>query len=109
MKKIQPRKTIQAIFDRAEELEYETIKDSALLKSLLKQEVPKAIEDAMINKKTFASVFEINATNNYIEIHKNYWIDSLSSCLHWYLEDGSEDYETCNHISKMIETLKSKK
>jgi hypothetical protein len=108
MKKTQ-RKTVRAIFDRAEELTFEDIKDSEILKTLLKQEVPKAIEDAMINKKTFATVFEINVSNNFIEIHKNYWADSLSVCLHWYLEDGTEDYETCNHISKLIETLKPKK
>jgi hypothetical protein len=108
MKKTQ-RKTVRAIFDNAEELSFEDIKDSNILKTLLKQEVPKAIEDAMVNKKTFASIFEINTTNNFIEIHKNYWADCLSVCLHWYLEDGKEDYETCNHISKLIETLKLKK
>jgi hypothetical protein len=108
MKKNQ-RKTVRAIFDNAEDLKCEQIKESEILKTLLKQEVPKAIEDAMVNRKSFASIFEINTTNNFVEIHKNYWADSLATCLHWYLEDGTEDYETCNHISKMIETLKTPK
>jgi len=108
MKKTQ-RKTVRAIFDNVESLTFEQIKDSEILKTLLKQETPKAIEDAMINKKSFAPLFEINATNNFVEIHKNYWSDCLSKCLHWYLEDGTEDYETCNHISKLIESLKTTK
>jgi len=108
MKKTQ-RKTVRAIFDNVESLSSDQIKDSEILKSLLKNEVPRAIEDAMINKKSFASLFEINSTNNFVEIHKNYWADSLSKCLHWYLEDGTEDYETCNHISKLIESIKTNK
>jgi hypothetical protein len=105
MKK-QQRKTVRAIFDNAEQLTLEQLEDSDILKVLLKVEVPKAIEDAMINKKTFASIFEINSSNNFIEIHKNYWADALSTCLHWYINDGEEDYEKCSNITKLIETLR---
>ena len=105
MKKHQ-RKTVRAIFDDAEQLTLEQLESSDILKLLLKKEVPTAIEDAMIHKKTFASIFEINSTNNFIEIHKNYWADALSTCLHWYINDGEEDYEKCSHLTKLIETLR---
>jgi hypothetical protein len=109
MKKSQQRKVLRAIFDNAAELTESQLKDSQILKSLLKVECPKAIQDAIENKKSFACVFEINNSNSFIEIHKNYWADVLGKCLNWYLEDGTEDYETCNHISKMIESLKTHK
>ena len=105
MKK-QQRKTVRAIFDNAEQLTQDEIEDSDVLKLLLKVEVPKAIEDAMIHKKTFASIFEINSSNNFIEIHKNYWADALSTCLHWYINDGEEDYEKCSHLTQLIEALR---
>lgn len=103
------RKTIRAIFDGLDQLTSEQIKKSDILKSLLKNEVPKAIEDALANKKTFASIFEINSSNNYVELHKHYWVDALTVCLNWYIEDPAEDYEMCIRISKMIETLKNSK
>jgi poly(A) polymerase Pap1 len=105
MKK-QQRKTVRAIFEDAEQLTLDQLQESNILKLLLKAEVPNAIEYAIIHKKTFASIFEINSSNNFIEIHKNYWADALSTCLHWYINDGEEDYEKCSHLTKLIESLR---
>jgi len=108
MKKKQ-KEIVKAIFDNLDQLTKEDIISSQMFKDVLKIHVPKAIEEAIVNKKTFATVFEINSTSSFVDIHKNYWTDSLSVCLNWHLEDGSEDYETCSHISKMIESLKPNK
>jgi hypothetical protein len=103
------RRVIRAIFDNIDQLTSEHIKSSQTLIELIKIEAPKAIEDAIVNKKVYASIFEINTTNNYIDIHRRYWIDTLNTCLQWHLQDELEDYETCSHISKLIETLKKSK
>jgi hypothetical protein len=108
MKKKQ-KEIVKAIFDNLDQLTKEDIISSQMFKDVLKIHVPKAIEEAIVNKKTFATVFEINSTSSFVDIHKNYWADSLSVCLNWHLEDESEDYETCSHISKMIESLKTNK
>lgn len=108
MKKKQ-KEIVKAVFDNLDQLTKEDIISSQMFKDVLKRHVPRAIEEAIAGKKAFATVFEINSTNSFIDIHKNYWADSLSVCLNWYLEDGSEDYETCNRISKMIESLKPNK
>ena len=96
---------IRALFDNIEELTSEDIKASNILLNLLKQEVPSAIEYAMANKKTFATIFEINASSNYLEIHKNYWEEALNTCMRLFINDGEENYEMCHRISKMIEAL----
>lgn len=102
-------KPIRALFDNIEELTSEQIKSSDILLKLLKNEVPNAIECAMANKKIFATVFEINASSNYIEIHKNYWEEALNTCIRLFIADGEENFEMCHRISKMIEAIKSSK
>lgn len=101
------RKTARAIFDNPEHLRSEDIAESLMLKSLLKVHVPIAIEDSIIGNKIYACIFEINDSNQYIEIHKNHWIQALETCLVWYVED--EDYEMCNHIKNLIFTIQNNK
>jgi hypothetical protein len=104
MKKYRPAR---AIFENVSALAAKDIEASNILKGLLKVEVPKAIEYAIENKKTFASIFEINDSNSYIELHKNQWIFALETCILFYVEE--EDYEACNKMTKLIESIRSKK
>jgi hypothetical protein len=96
----------RAVFDNIESLTAQDIQTSEVLKTLIKKETPKAIEFALDNKKTFASIFEINDSNSYIELHKNQWVQALETCILFYIEE--EDYESCNKITKLIEKIKKK-
>ena len=100
------KRVVRALFDQPEFLLSEDIARSEILKELLKIHTPDSIEDAIINSKIYACVFEINDTNHHIEIHKNHWIQALETCLLWYVED--ENYEMCNHIKNIIQSIKDK-
>jgi hypothetical protein len=101
------KRPIRALFDNPELLKSEDVAKSEILRDLLKSHVPLAIENAIIKKKIYASIFEINDSNQFIEIHKNNWVQSLETCLVWYVED--EDYEMCNHIKNLIFTIQDNK
>lgn len=96
----------RAVFENIDLLKAQDIQTSEVLKDLLKKETHKAIEYALENKKTFASIFEINDSNCYIELHKNQWVQALETCILFYIEE--EDYESCNKITKLIEKIKKK-
>jgi transcription antitermination factor NusA-like protein len=96
----------RAVFENVNSLKAQDIQSSEILKTLLKKEVPESIEYAIENKKTFASIFEINDSNCYIELHRNQWIQALETCILFYIEE--EDYESCNKITKLIEKVKKK-
>jgi sugar/nucleoside kinase (ribokinase family) len=100
------KKVVRAIFDNIQSLTAQDIEGSNILKGLLKVEVPKAIEYAVENGKTFATIFEINTSNSFIELHKNQWIQALETCVIYYVEE--EDYESCNKITKLMELIKNK-
>jgi len=100
------RKTVRALFDNPEILRAQDIAGSEILKQLLKVHIPNSIEDAIINNKVYATIFEINDTEHFIEIHKNHWIQALETCLLWYIED--ENYEMCNHIKNIIKSIQDK-
>jgi hypothetical protein len=100
------RKTARAIFNQPEHLIAEDIANSEILKDLLKVHIPNAIEDAFINGKIYASIFEINDSDHYIEIHKNHWVQALETCLIWYIDE--ENYEMCNHIKNTIKSIQEK-
>lgn len=101
------KRPIRALFENPQDLRAEDVAQSEILKDLLKNHVPLAIENAIVKKKIYASVFEINDSKQFIEIHKNNWVQALETCLVWYVED--EDYEMCNHIKNLIFTIQDKK
>jgi hypothetical protein len=101
------KRPLRALFSNVDQITCDQLLASNILRDVLKVEVPKAIEIAMVNKKTFASIFEINSSASYVEIHKNYWADALDTCIRWYIEDDTEDYEFCRHMARMVETLRS--
>ncbi len=100
------RKTVRAAFESIPLLTKEDISKSEILKNLLKQQTPIAIQDALEGNKIYASLFEINATNCFIEIHKKHWSQALETCLVWYVEE--ENYEMCNQIKNLIHGIQEK-
>jgi hypothetical protein len=101
------KRPVRALFENPQDLRAEDVSKSEILKDLLKNHVPLAIENAIVKKKIYASVFEINDSKQFVEIHKNNWVQALETCLVWYVED--EDYEMCNHIKNLIFTIQDKK
>lgn len=100
------RKTIRALFEDVHNLTTEEILKSQQLKDLLKTIVPECIRSAHASKKQSAVLFEINATDHYVEIPQKDWPQALESCIMWYLE--SEDYEMCTKIKTMIDEIQKK-
>lgn len=100
------KRAARALFENIDELTSESLQQSEIFKNLIKEQVPKAIEESFKAKKIFAAIFEINNTTNYVEIHRNHWIQALESCLIWYIED--EDYEACNKIKNLVKALQKK-
>jgi len=100
------RKTVRALFEQPETLRAQDIAGSEILKQLLKVHIPNSIEDAIVNNKVYAPIFEINDTDHYVEIHKNHWVQALETCLLWYIDD--ENYEMCNHIKNIIKSIQEK-
>jgi hypothetical protein len=100
------RVTIRAIFEDVHNLTTEDILKSEQLKDLLKTVVPECIRSAHSSKKQSAVIFEINATDHYVEIPQKDWSQALETCIMWYLE--SEDYEMCTKIKTMISEIQKK-
>jgi hypothetical protein len=100
------RRPVRALFENPRDARAEEVAKSEILKDLLKTHVPLAIENALVKKKIYASIFEINDSKQFIEIHKNNWVQALETCLIWYVED--EDYEVCNHIKNLIFSIQDK-
>jgi len=93
-------------FENMSNLKTEDLLESDVLIRVLKKEVPKAITVAIKQKKTYATVFEINALGVFVEIHKKDWIGALSSCMELHM--SQEEYESCIDIRKTIESLTKK-
>lgn len=105
-KKRENKRKVRAVFEGLDKLSSEEIMNSETLKELLKTQVPNAINIAMTERKIFASLFEINSTSNFIEIHRNQWVAALETVVMWHVE--SEDYEKCHEINELIKTVKEK-
>jgi hypothetical protein len=101
------RRPFRINFENIYEMTAEDLVESEALITILKKEVPKAIDTAIKHKKAYASVFEINTFGVYVEIHKKDWVNALNTCLDLHTKE--EDYESCVPISKTIELLKEKK
>jgi len=98
---------IRAIIENVRQLSEEQIASSEILKNLLMEEIPKAIELAYSNKKIYASIFEINATEEFVEIHKRDWEKALEKCVSHYI--SKEDYETCTRIRDLMSKISKKR
>lgn len=98
------RKIPRALFEPLENIKASDLVDNEALINLVKKETFVAIQEAFLNKKTFATLFEINGTGMYIDIPKQYWIPALEQCINFKLED--ERFEECIPIKKLIDEIR---
>ena len=97
------RQIPKAFFEPLEDIRASDLLDNEDLLNLIKIETPKAIEEAFRNKKTFATLFEINGIDLYLDIPKQYWVPALEKCIHFMIE--REDFEQCIPLRNLIEEI----
>lgn len=98
------RRIPRALFEPLEDIKASDLITNEALINLVKKETFAAIEEAYRNKKTFATLFEVNGTGMYIDIPKQYWIPALEQCINFMLED--ERFEDCIPIKTLIDEIK---
>lgn len=98
------REIPKAFFEPLEDIQASDLLDNEALLRMIKAETPIAIEEAFRNKKTFATLFEINGMGLFIDIPKQYWIPALEQCINFMLEE--ERFEECIKLRDLIEELK---
>jgi hypothetical protein len=94
----------KAFFEPLENIQSSDLIESVPLLEMIKKETFIAIEEAFKNRKTFATLFEINGTGLYIDIPKTYWIPALEQCINFMLEE--ERFEECIPIKNLIEKIR---
>ena len=99
-KRVIPR----ALFEPLEGIHTSDLLDNEALIALIKKETPEAIKEAFENKKTFATLFEINGLGLYLDIPKQYWIPALEQCIAFNLEE--EKFEDCIPIKNLIDKIR---
>jgi hypothetical protein len=100
-----PKRQIpRAIFELPDNIEVSQLLENESLLALIKAETPLAIEESFRNKKTFATIFEINGMGLYVDIPKAYWIPALEQCIAFNLEE--EKFEECVKIKNLIEEIR---
>ena len=98
------REIPKAFFEPLEDIQASDLLDNEALLRMIKAETPIAIEEAFRNKKTFATLFEINGMGLFIDIPKQYWVPALEQCINFMLEE--ERFEECIKLRDLIEELK---
>jgi hypothetical protein len=100
-----PKRQIpRAIFELPDDIQASQLLENDSLLALIKAETPIAIEEAFRNKKTFATIFEINGIGLYVDIPKAYWTSALEQCISYNLEE--EKFEECVKIKNLIEEIR---
>lgn len=95
----------KAIFEPWDGITAEDLLETPQLVSLVKRETPLAIKDAFDNKKTFATLFQVNHSEHFIDIPKSYWIPALEECIKHLIEE--QKYEECRDLKKLIDDIKT--
>ena len=98
------REIPKAFFEPLEDIQASDLLDNEALLRMIKAETPIAIEEAFRNKKTFATLFEINGMGLFIDVPKQYWIPALEQCINFMLEE--ERFEECIKLRDLIEEIK---
>jgi hypothetical protein len=98
------RQIPKAFFEPLEAIQASDLFDNEPLLNLIKKETPLAIEEAFRNKKTFATLFEINGIELYLDIPKQYWVPALEQCISFKLTE--EKFEDCIKLRDLIEEIK---
>lgn len=100
-----PKRQIpRALFELPDDVEVSQLIENTSLLALIKAETPLAIEEAFKNKKTFATLFEINTTGFYLDLPRTYWVPALEQCIAYNLEE--EKFEECVKIKNLIEEIR---
>jgi hypothetical protein len=94
------REIPKAFFEPLENIRTSDLLDNEALLNMIKKEAPIAIEEAFLNKKTFATLFEINGLGLYLDIPRNHWIPALEKCIKFKLEE--EEFEDCIKLRDLI-------
>jgi hypothetical protein len=94
----------KALFEPLEHIQSSDLLDNESLLEMIKKETPIAIKEAFQNKKTFATLFEINGMGLYLDIPRNHWIPALEQCIKFKLEE--ENFEDCVKLRDLIEEIK---
>lgn len=102
-KYVMNKRPFRVNFENLSDMRSEDLIESETLVKVLKTEVPKAINKAIKEKKTYATVFEINSFGVFVEIHKKDWINAINSCISLHAKD--EDYEACGELTKTLEAI----
>jgi hypothetical protein len=100
------RKIPRAMFEILEDIEAADLIDNESLIGLIRAETPLAIEEAFKNKKTFATLFEINGLGYFADIPKVYWISALEQCIAFNLEQ--EKFEECVVLKNLIDQIRKR-
>ena len=101
------RHTVRAVFDNIDMMSADDIADSMVLRDLIAVNLPKAIAKANNAGHDRVSIFEINATETYVELERPQWIPALETVISWYSDENVQDYEKCIELSKLIEQVKT--
>ena len=99
------QKITKAVFEPWEAIIAVDLLDTPQLVELVKREAPKAIKDAFENRKTFATLFQVNHSEYYIDIPKPYWTAALEECIKCLIDE--QRYEECKDIKKLIDSIKA--
>ena len=94
----------KALFEPLEHIQSSDLLDNESLLEMIKKETPIAIKEAFQNKKTFATLFEINGMGLFLDIPRNHWVPALEQCIKFKLEE--ENFEECVKIRDLIEEIK---
>ena len=97
------RQIPKAFFEPMEHIQASDLLESESLLEMIKKETPIAIEEAFRNRKTFATLFEINGMGMYLDIPKQYWVPALETCIRFMIE--KEDFEKCIPLRNLIEEI----
>ena len=97
---------VRAYIENLSSYDSEDFLTSESLKTLVLKETPNAIEEAIKNKSNYATLFEINNSSYYMDLHKKDWVSALSSCLSDNV--AKEDYVECARINALITKIQSK-
>lgn len=98
------RQIPKALFEPLSDIQASDLLESQALLEMIKKELPLAIKEAHENKKTFATLFEINGLGLYLDIPKQHWTAALEQCINFKLEE--EKFEECIPLKKLIDELK---
>ena len=100
-----PKRQIpRALFELPDDIQASQLIENDSLLALVKAETPIAIEESFRNKKTFATIFEINGIGLYVDIPKAYWIPALEQCIAYNLEE--ERFEECVKLKNLIDEIR---